>query len=262
LVSIVDNAVRYTPRGAVRVSVAAAGERSGSSLVRFSVSDTGTGMSPELLSSVLEGAGPAAEGTCGLPGSAGLALQVARRLVEAMGGTFGIDSVPHFGTTVSFTIPLQAARQRPGSLRSAARGRRTARVLLVEDDEINREIARSTLEAAGHEVDVACDGSVALLMVQSNVYHVVLMDVQMPVMDGISATRLIRSLPGPECDVPIVAVTANVLPDQVRAFRAAGVNDHVAKPFRRDELLSLVDRWAFDAINAVIGSLAAPALRA
>jgi CheY-like chemotaxis protein len=83
------------------------------------------------------------------------------------------------------------------------------------------------------------------------------MDVQMPIMDGICATRLIRSLPGPECDVPIIALTANVLPEQVQSFKAAGMNDFMGKPFQREELLSRVERWAFDDINQVIQTLGA-----
>jgi CheY-like chemotaxis protein len=93
------------------------------------------------------------------------------------------------------------------------------------------------------------------MAVQSRVYHVVLMDVQMPIMDGISATEVIRSLPGPECDVPIIALTANILPEQVRSFKRAGMNDHMGKPFQRDQLLELVNRWAGDNINVMIRSL-------
>jgi CheY-like chemotaxis protein/HPt (histidine-containing phosphotransfer) domain-containing protein len=120
----------------------------------------------------------------------------------------------------------------------------SARVLLVEDMVVNQEIARSMLESAGHHVDAVPDGLDAIMAVEARSYDVVLMDIQMPVMDGVTATRRIRGLPGPEKDVPIVAMTANVLPAQIESFRAAGMNGHVGKPIRREDLLKAVARFA------------------
>jgi signal transduction histidine kinase/CheY-like chemotaxis protein len=256
VVNLLENAVRFTMAGSIRLSAECEGRGRDSANMRFSVTDRGAGLSLNDLAGMFESPSSHATGT--QLGAAALALRVAKLLVGGMGGTIGVDCIPHFGSSVWFRLSLPIAHPEKQNPRVPVRPAvpRSARVLLVEDDEINQEIARSMLEAAGHQVDVACDGSVALLAVQSNIYHLVLMDVQMPIMDGVSATRLIRSLPGPECDVPIIAMTASVLPEQVRSFKEAGMNDHVAKPFQKEELLSLVERWAFDSINSVIHSLA------
>ncbi len=117
------------------------------------------------------------------------------------------------------------------------------RLLLAEDVPLNQDLARAILERAGHTVDVVGDGAAAIEAVQVSAYDLVLMDVQMPGMDGMTATRRIRELGCAAARIPIVALTANVLPQQVSEFRAAGMDDHVGKPFRRDALLTVIDRW-------------------
>jgi len=122
-------------------------------------------------------------------------------------------------------------------------------LLLVEDVAFNQELACAILRQAGHEVDVVSSGVEAIQAVQVRHYDLVLMDVQMPGMDGLTATRHIRALKYPNASVPIIALTANVLPQQVAAFRAAGMNDHVGKPFKRDVLLSAIERWAIKTVD-------------
>jgi CheY-like chemotaxis protein/HPt (histidine-containing phosphotransfer) domain-containing protein len=123
---------------------------------------------------------------------------------------------------------------------------RSARLLLAEDIEANQEIARAILEAGGYMVDIATNGIEAVKAVRTKAYDLVLMDVQMPGMDGLTATKRIRALPGPERNIPIIAMTANVLPEQVAEFHRIGMNDHVGKPFDRHDLYSLVERWLPD----------------
>ena len=118
----------------------------------------------------------------------------------------------------------------------------TGRLLLVEDIEVNQLLARTILEADGHSVDVVASGEAAIEAVSARAYDIVLMDVQMPGMGGIAATRAIRTLPG-KAALPIVAMTANVLPEQVREFREAGMDDHVGKPINRAELRATLARW-------------------
>jgi CheY-like chemotaxis protein/HPt (histidine-containing phosphotransfer) domain-containing protein len=119
----------------------------------------------------------------------------------------------------------------------------SGRILLVEDLEHNRDLARMILTNAGHEVDTAENGAAAIAAVQSKTYDLVLMDVQMPVMDGVIATKGIRDLDHPARSIPIIAMTANVLGKQVKSFREAGMNDHVGKPFKKAELLQKVKTW-------------------
>jgi CheY-like chemotaxis protein/HPt (histidine-containing phosphotransfer) domain-containing protein len=135
--------------------------------------------------------------------------------------------------------PPKSSPAAPGPQRLGSR-----RVLLAEDNEINQEIARAVLEAAGHRVDVVATGAEAVAAVASGDYDLVLMDIQMPVMDGITATRQIRALDGPARGVPVIAMTASILPQQVRSFFDAGMNGHVVKPFKREELCTAVERWA------------------
>lgn len=117
------------------------------------------------------------------------------------------------------------------------------RILLVEDLEHNRDLARMILMNAGHKVDTALNGAEAVLAVQAKTYDLILMDIQMPVMDGVTATKRIRELDHASSNVPIIAMTANVLPQQVRTFWEAGMNDHVGKPFQKAALLQKVDAW-------------------
>ncbi len=117
------------------------------------------------------------------------------------------------------------------------------RILVVEDLDHNRELFRTVLARAGYEVETAPNGQAAVAALEGNVFDLVLMDVQMPVMDGLTATRKIRELDPPACDVPIVGMSANVLPEQLNAFQAAGMDDHLGKPFRRAHLLEKVAAW-------------------
>ena len=165
-----------------------------------------------------------------------------------MGGRVGVESREGEGSIFWFEVSLPASSAEDEAILAAppaaAGAVRPAKILLVEDLDLNQELARSVLERAGHRVDVAADGAEAVQRVQDARYDLVLMDIQMPVMDGIAATERIRNLPGEGRFVPIVAMTANVLPAQVSGFRQAGMDDHVGKPFKRDELLRVVERWA------------------
>jgi CheY-like chemotaxis protein len=166
-----------------------------------------------------------------------------------MGGEIGVDSAEDRGSTFWFAISLPlAVAPEAHPIGATQHSSRPAHLLLVEDIEANQEIARAVLEAAGHTVDLATNGYEALRAVRARHYDLVLMDIQMPGMDGITATKRIRAMPGPERQVPVIAMTANVLPDQVAEFVAAGMNDHVGKPFERHELYRVVERWLPDVV--------------
>jgi CheY-like chemotaxis protein len=118
-----------------------------------------------------------------------------------------------------------------------------ARILVAEDDDISQQVVRAALQTAGFTVDVVGDGSEAVKAVQARDYDLVLMDIQMPNLDGIAATEHIRALPHPARDIPIIAVTANIRPEKVELFRKAGMNDQIGKPYKREALVGVVQRW-------------------
>jgi len=118
-----------------------------------------------------------------------------------------------------------------------------ARILVAEDDDISQQVVRAALQTAGFAVDIVEDGGEAISAVQARAYDLVLMDIQMPTVDGIAATEHIRALPHPARDVPIIAVTANIRPEKVALFQKAGMNDHIGKPFKREALVGVVQRW-------------------
>ncbi len=242
LLNLLNNAVKFTPAGRVAVRV----EAEGGSL-RFCVSDTGIGIAPEQHGRLFQRFSQVDGSIRRQYGGSGLGLAICKGLVELMGGTIGVESRTGAGSTFWFRVPLPAC---PAPAAEAAEGRprpvHPARLLLVEDVPINQDLARAVLEAEGHNVDVAGDGAAAIEAVRAKTYDLVLMDVQMPGMDGLTATRTIRAMPGPAGTVPIVAMTANVLPAQIETFRAAGMDGHVGKPFKRAELAAAIARHRAD----------------
>jgi CheY-like chemotaxis protein/HPt (histidine-containing phosphotransfer) domain-containing protein len=172
-----------------------------------------------------------------------LDLATSKRLVDLMQRKVGLDSK---GPTACFSAPPPGADENAVVQQAAAPAAiagTPGRILLVEDLEHNRDLARMILTNAGHEVDTAENGAAAITAIQSKTYDLVLMDVQMPVMDGVTATKRIRELDHPASDIPIIAMTANVLRKQVRSLEEAGMNDHIGKPFKKAELLQKVKTW-------------------
>ena len=176
-------------------------------------------------------------------GGVGLGLAVAKGLVELMGGAIGVTSIKDAGSTFWFSlslasVPLVLAAAEPLAT-SASRG---LDILLVEDVAINQELARAILQAKGHKVDVVGDGAAAIMAAENLTYDLILMDIQMPFVDGYTAARAIRALPKPAGGVPIIAMTANVLREHVEAARAAGMDDFIQKPIELETLITTIDR--------------------
>jgi PAS domain S-box-containing protein len=248
LLNLLNNAIKFTREGQVSLSVGGSEQTALGEEICFTVSDTGIGIPRDKLDSLFKRFSQVDGTTSREFGGSGLGLAISKRLVEAMGGKIAVESVPGQGSIFWFTVTLptgdKSVSSVPSSRSQPASARPTpARLLLVEDVEVNREIARATLERLGYQIDTVCDGAEAVASVQSGDYDAVLMDIQMPVMDGITATRRIRMLPGPKAGIPIIAMTANVLPAQVEAFRSAGMNGHIGKPFQREELLTIIERF-------------------
>jgi len=265
LLNLLNNAVKFTPAGSVTLRVC---HEAGVTLpggepahaMRFEVTDTGIGIAANQRDRLFKRFSQVDGSISRRFGGSGLGLAICRHLVTMMGGEIGVESSVGVGSTFWFRLTLPrcanlpdlAAASAPVSSpppeTAAAPIARAPRLLLVEDVKINQDLARAVLEVHGYRVEVASDGVEALAKVQAlagdpDPYDVVLMDVQMPTMDGLTATRRIRALGWPVCDVPIIAMTANVLPDQIADLREAGMDDHVGKPFKRAELYAAIERW-------------------
>jgi PAS domain S-box-containing protein len=247
LLNFLSNAVKFTRKGYVGLRVEPCGTMRSCDGLRFSVTDTGIGIPKDKQGRLFERFSQVDGSIRREFGGSGLGLAICRRLVELMGGTVGVQSEAGVGSTFWFEVSLPPGESlqilQAGAPAAAGPGGTPARVLLAEDLDLNQELARLILSQAGHHVDIAGNGAEALQAVRRGRYDMVLMDVQMPVMDGMTATEMIRALPGLVRHIPIIALTANVLPDQVARFKAAGMNDHVGKPFRPHELLAAVRRW-------------------
>ena len=252
LLNFASNAVKFTEHGRVTIAAELLQAQGDALRVRFRVEDTGIGIAPEALERVFLPFEQGEPGTAGRHGGAGLGLAIAERLARLMGGEAGASSQPGAGSTFWFTVPLQRGQGQPaplpdpqadGGAEALLKQRHAgARVLLVEDNEVNREIALAMLERLGLVVDAAADGAQAVALAQAHRYALVLMDVQMPVLDGLAATRAIRALPGGAL-VPVVALTANASDEDRRACAAAGMDDVLPKPMDVQELHRTLLKW-------------------
>ena len=243
MLNLINNAVKFTAKGAVTLNVRVERDDKENTRLRFSVVDTGIGIDKSKQDRLFKRFSQADASVSREFGGSGLGLAICKRLVELMGGEIGVFSEQGRGSCFWFTLMLPRAKVMlvADAVQDGAVAA-TGRLLLVEDIEVNQLLARTLLEADGHKVDIAASGEAAIEAVQAKAYDLVLMDVQMPGMGGIEATQVIRALPG-KGHLPIIAMTANVLTEQVREFREAGMDDHVGKPINRAELRATLARW-------------------
>jgi PAS domain S-box-containing protein len=267
LLNLLGNGIKFTHSGLVslRVGVAAA-ERDGMAgpVVRFEVADTGIGVSAEAQERLFQKFSQADSSITRRFGGTGLGLAICKQLVELMCGRIGAESAPGQGSTFWFEIPLVSGRTAlpqarsaeansrdtgervPSSRdRAAAHGEAAAapaglRVLLAEDHKINQQFALAVLAAAGHRADLANNGHEAVEAVRTCDYDVILMDVHMPESDGIEATRRIRGMPPPKCNVPIIALTADAMSGSKEEYLAAGMDAYLSKPVKAADLLAML----------------------
>jgi PAS domain S-box-containing protein len=238
LLNFVGNAVKFTETGAITLRASVLEDLADSSLVRLEVQDTGPGIVLEQQPKLFEPFVQADSSTTRKYGGSGLGLTITKRLAQAMGGEVGLESAPGKGSTFWLTVrlvkdatvgPMQDAIVSVDASALIRRDFAGQRVLLVDDDAFNREIGAILLEDVGLVVDLAEDGQQAVAMAGHTAYALILMDMQMPKLDGLQATRLIRSLPG-MAHLPIVAMTANAFQEDRTLCLQAGMDDYVTKP--------------------------------
>ncbi len=248
LLNLLGNAVKFTGQGGIEIRLAPAPE---GSALRLEVADTGPGIPAGQCGRLFQDFDRLTAGTLsGFEGS-GLGLALSHRLVELMGGRLAYEDNPGGGSVFSLTLPLNdvappVADAAAGAEAPAPVVRRLLHVLVVDDVLMNRDIAGAFLRASGHAVTTAGDGREAVAAATGMNFDVILMDVRMPGMDGLEATRLIRELEGERGRVPIIALTAHAFTSQINDCSAAGMDDHLAKPFTPEGLLAALDRAADD----------------
>jgi signal transduction histidine kinase/ActR/RegA family two-component response regulator len=245
LINLVGNAVKFTARGEIRVRLRLSGPHD--SLLRVEVEDTGEGIAPEARERLFTRFAQAEVSTTRRHGGTGLGLSICRQLVELMGGDIGVESTPGEGSLFWFTVPARAAAtpERPVDVASpvlaALAPQLPLRVLVAEDNPVNQRLVRAFLAPGRHEVVVVGDGAAALAALDADTFDVVLMDVQMPGVDGIEATTSIRARSTPDRHVPIIALTANAMAGERERYLAVGFTDYVSKPV---SMRSLADALA------------------
>jgi signal transduction histidine kinase/CheY-like chemotaxis protein len=240
LLNLCGNAIKFAAGGSVSVALSAMpGPR-----LRFEVRDTGIGMAPEALAKLFEVFGQAEASTARRYGGSGLGLVICRRLVELMGGSILVDSVPGRGSTFRFDIEVAAASaaRAPELVGRVAEAAAPRNILLAEDTEVIRLVTTNMLRRLGHEVELAADGREAVAALVGGRFDLVLMDVNMPEMDGIAATRSIRARPGAGPRVPILGLTADDSDQAVTACLAAGMDGVLRKPVTAPKLAAALEQ--------------------
>jgi two-component system sensor histidine kinase/response regulator len=260
LLNFVGNAVKFSEHGQITLRARAVEDDSLGVLLRIEVHDQGIGISPEQQTRLFLPFVQADDSMTRRYGGSGLGLAISRRIANLMGGEVGVTSEAGRGSCFWVTVRLRHARADKAADDAAedasarallAREFAGTRILIAEDEPVNREVEVGLLADVGLVVDVAHNGEEAVRKARDGRYALILMDVQMPVMNGLDATRAIRRLPGMSSAVPILALTANAFDSDREACLAAGMDDHIAKPVTPDELHAMVLHWLRQAATAV-----------
>ena len=259
LFNLVGNAIKFTDRGSVTIRAVVDKKDMQGVHLRFSVHDTGLGISRSAQQRIFGRFTQADSSSTRQYGGTGLGLAIAKQLCELMDGEIGVESEPGKGSTFWFTVALGVSNEKMVHLTSSSdipspeddnRASGGLRILLAEDNPVNQRVASAILTRAGHRVDTVANGMEAIDAVKTLQYDVVLMDVQMPEMDGVAATKAIRAIAGDKGSIPVVAITANAMAGDREEYLEAGMNDYLPKPFKPNELLAAVDRSMNASISA------------
>jgi PAS domain S-box-containing protein len=245
LLNLVSNAVKFTQKGSVDISCRLQSEDDEKQWLEFSVKDTGMGMDEEFMKNLFQKFTQEDESVTRRFGGTGLGMSICKELVEFMGGTISVESKKGTGTTASFRVPLKkgSIADIPSKETVQIRSNMLAgkRILVTDDNEMNRLVATTILRNYGVELDEATNGIEAIKKIKQQAYDLVLMDVQMPLMDGLEATKLIRE--NISRSLPVIALTALALKGDETKFIEAGMNDYLSKPFEESRLIQVIAKW-------------------
>jgi CheY-like chemotaxis protein len=247
LLNLAGNAVKFTEHGAVTIEVAHRHLEDDRIELGVAVRDTGPGIAPDVLPTLFERFMQADSGITRRYGGSGLGLAISRDLVNLMGGRISVETEVGKGSTFRVSLPLELAHSAglvmaDSQLDPGFDMVKGLHILVAEDNEVNQIVISALLTQLGHTCDVASDGFEAVARVKSGTYDLVLMDIQMPNLDGMAATRQIRAISGAVGGIPIVALTANAMVQEREAYLAAGMEGHVSKPIDVNELVRVIAR--------------------
>jgi len=247
LLNLTSNAIKFTEKGGITVRMSTSDHVHDRCTLRIDVVDSGIGIPADRVKRIFDEFTQAYSDTTRKYGGTGLGLSISKRLVELQGGTITVSSEQRKGSVFSISIPYviasgTSAPAAPANADRSVKGLQDLRILLAEDNEFNAMVAKDELADAipGVQVDHAENGKVALERARVGDYDLVLMDVQMPEMNGYDATRAIRALPDDRSRVPIIAMTANVMEAELKLCHEAGMTGHIPKPFSREELMNAI----------------------
>lgn len=250
LTNLMSNAVKFTHQGKVTITATLAESKKGESTIDFEIADTGIGISPDKVESIFESFTQASSDTTRKYGGSGLGLTITKRLLQLLGSDITVESEQDKGSVFNFRLTFKTSRKQLNRHNDneefyTLKSLKGTRLLIAEDNQINVILAKQFMKQWDVECDVAENGEIALTLVQTRDYDMVLMDLQMPEMDGYQTTRAIRELPGEQYKtLPIIALTASAMLDiQDMAF-TVGMNDYVSKPFNPNELHRKIDLYS------------------
>ena len=269
LMNLLSNALKFTEQGEVSLRVSLA-EREGARLpIRFEVADTGIGISTQAQERLFQTFSQADNTTTRKYGGTGLGLVICKRLAELMGGSIGVHSTPGSGSSFWFTINVEAATDSASAVaepvligfKQLLRANDSPLVLVVEDNAVNQKVLCRMLQTLGCQVELANDGLAGSAKARQTRYDLIFMDCQMPYMDGLEATRVIRKTATESHDVSIIAVTANAFPEERERCLSAGMNDYLSKPISKAALTEVLAHWR-PKRDATVGQEWAPTVSA
>lgn len=253
LLNLLSNAIKFTTVGGIKIQATLQSETNSTALIRFTVTDTGIGIPDQGLQKLFQSFSQVDASTSRQYGGTGLGLAICKQLVFLMGGEIGVESIVNQGSTFWFTVPLQksyssvVSQKNQQSTTNGPKEQRqlnkNLRILVAEDNSINQTVILNQLEMLGYEADCVINGLEALELLKKQEYDMVLMDCQMPVMDGYTATQELRRIEGNKRHTVVIALTANALSEDREKCLAAGMDDYLSKPLEQDNLAVTIRRW-------------------